>query len=147
MTSGRGPPFKIPSARRRRLALTNPKSRRLLKTAPTAGNPAPTRRVKVELLPIFPRLVLVSAKIRPKIYDKLGLLLRIKTTTSDVSAFKHYRLVERHGARQPALPRLRGPELRISGDRMCDYPHGCHILSGHRLNRTTQFAPHRPVAQ
>jgi hypothetical protein len=29
-----------------------------------------------------------------KIYDKLGLILRIETTASDVSALKHYRMVE-----------------------------------------------------
>src|SRR5262252_6590438 len=29
-----------------------------------------------------------------KIYDKFGLVLRIETTTNDVSAFKHYRKVE-----------------------------------------------------
>jgi hypothetical protein len=29
-----------------------------------------------------------------KIYDKFGLILRIETTTNDVSAFKHYRKVE-----------------------------------------------------
>ena len=29
-----------------------------------------------------------------KIYDKFGLILRVETTTNDVSAFKHYRKVE-----------------------------------------------------
>jgi hypothetical protein len=39
-----------------------------------------------------------------KIYDKLGLILRIETTTNDVSAFKHYRLVEhRQGPATRAL--------------------------------------------
>jgi len=39
-----------------------------------------------------------------KIYDKFGLVLRIETTTNDVSAFKHYRLVEhRHGPATRAL--------------------------------------------
>jgi len=31
-----------------------------------------------------------------KIYDKFALVLRIETTTNDVSAFKHYRKVEHH---------------------------------------------------
>jgi hypothetical protein len=40
-----------------------------------------------------------------KIYDKFGLVLRIETTTNDVAAFKHYRVVEhRHG---PGHPRPR----------------------------------------
>ena len=39
-----------------------------------------------------------------KIYDKLGLVLRIETTTNDVSAFKHYRMVEhRQGPATRAL--------------------------------------------
>jgi hypothetical protein len=39
-----------------------------------------------------------------KIYDKLGLVLRIETTTNDVSAFKHYRVVEhRQGPATRAL--------------------------------------------
>ena len=33
-----------------------------------------------------------------KIYDKFGLVLRIETTTNDVSAFKHYRKVEHRQA-------------------------------------------------
>lgn len=43
-----------------------------------------------------------------KIYDKLGLILRIETTTSDVSAFKHYRMVEhRQGPATRALAPLK----------------------------------------
>ena len=39
-----------------------------------------------------------------KIYDKLGLVLRIETTTNDVSAFKHYRVVQhRQGPATRAL--------------------------------------------
>jgi hypothetical protein len=39
-----------------------------------------------------------------KIYDKFGLVLRIETTTNDVSAFKHYRTVEhRQGPATRAL--------------------------------------------
>jgi len=43
-----------------------------------------------------------------KIYDKFGLVLRIETTTNDVSAFKHYRKVEhRHGPATRALAPVR----------------------------------------
>jgi hypothetical protein len=39
-----------------------------------------------------------------KIYDKFGLVVRIETTTNDVSAFKHYRVVEhRQGPATRAL--------------------------------------------
>ena len=37
-----------------------------------------------------------------KIYDKFGLVLRIETTTNDVSAFKHYRKVEHRQGPAPA---------------------------------------------
>jgi hypothetical protein len=43
-----------------------------------------------------------------KIYDKFGLVLRIETTTNDVSAFKHYRTVEhRQGPATRALAPVR----------------------------------------
>ena len=43
-----------------------------------------------------------------KIYDKFGLVLRIETTTNDVSAFKHYRKVEhRQGPATRALAPVR----------------------------------------
>jgi len=43
-----------------------------------------------------------------KIYDKFALVLRIETTTSDVSAFKHYRVVEhREGPATRALAPVR----------------------------------------
>jgi len=43
-----------------------------------------------------------------KIYDKFGLVLRLETTTNDVSAFKHYRKVEhRQGPATRALAPLR----------------------------------------
>jgi aspartate racemase len=32
--------------------------------------------------------------------------------------------------RNGPVPRLRGPELRISSDRLCGNPHGCHMPSG-----------------
>src|SRR6202022_4070534 len=39
-----------------------------------------------------------------KIYDKFGLVLRIETTTNDVSAFKHYRKVEHRQGPSPGPP-------------------------------------------
>jgi hypothetical protein len=44
-----------------------------------------------------------------KLYDKFVLVLRIETTTNDVSAFKHYRKVEHHQGPQvtPSLPSKR----------------------------------------
>jgi hypothetical protein len=43
-----------------------------------------------------------------KIYDKFGLVLRLETTTNDVSAFKHYRKVEhRQGPATRALAPVR----------------------------------------
>ncbi len=43
-----------------------------------------------------------------KIYDKIGLVLRLETTTNDVSAFKHYRTVEhRQGPATRSLAPLR----------------------------------------
>src|ERR1700736_5588397 len=43
-----------------------------------------------------------------KIYDKFGHVLRIETTTNDVSAFKHYRKVEhRQGPATRALAPVR----------------------------------------
>jgi hypothetical protein len=43
-----------------------------------------------------------------KIYDKFGLVLRLETTTNDVSAFKHYRKVEhRQGPTTRALAPVR----------------------------------------
>ena len=43
-----------------------------------------------------------------KIYDKFGLVLRIETTTNDVSAFKHYRKVEhQQGPATYALARVK----------------------------------------
>jgi hypothetical protein len=46
-----------------------------------------------------------------KIYDKFGLVLRIETTTNDVSAFKHYRKVEHQHGR---LLTASHPSRRIS---------------------------------
>ena len=43
-----------------------------------------------------------------KIYDKFGLILRLETTTNDVSTFKHYRTVEhRHNPATRALAPVR----------------------------------------
>ena len=48
------------------------------------------------------------AKSSIKIYDKFALVLRIETTTNDVSAFKHYRKVEhQHGPATYALARVK----------------------------------------
>jgi hypothetical protein len=41
-----------------------------------------------------------------KIYDKFALVLRIETTTNDVSTFKHYRTVEHQSKVQQAMPSL-----------------------------------------
>jgi hypothetical protein len=55
-----------------------------------------------------------------KMYDKLGLLLRIETTTNNVSFFKHYREVEqRDGIRKPKWAPMKKsiyslPHLRLS---------------------------------
>jgi hypothetical protein len=35
-------------------------------------------------------------------YDKFGVVLRLETTTNDVSFFKHHRKVEHRTARPPA---------------------------------------------
>ena len=49
----------------------------------------------IEPIPNANRSCGAGAGHRPsKIYDKFGLVLRIETTTNDVSAFKHYRKVE-----------------------------------------------------
>ena len=37
-----------------------------------------------------------------KMYDKSGIVLRIETTTNDVSFFKHHRKVEHQTGHQPA---------------------------------------------
>ena len=48
-----------------------------------------------------------------KMYDKSGIVLRIETTTNDVSFFKHHRRVEHRYSPPPF--RTFSPTLRISG--------------------------------
>ena len=52
-----------------------------------------------------------------KIYDKFGLVLRIETTTNDVSAFKHYRKVEHRQG--PATRALAPVERPSTASRTC----------------------------
>jgi hypothetical protein len=60
-----------------------------------------------------------------KIYDKLGLVLRIETTTNDVSAFKHYRVVEhRQGPATRALAPVKKTIYSLNDLR--DILHGCN---------------------
>jgi hypothetical protein len=55
-----------------------------------------------------------------KIYDKFGLVLRIETTTNDVSAFKHYRKVEhRQGPATRSLAPVRKDHLAGFAPRPC----------------------------